>query len=63
MVSLNGESSNTLGHLDEELRQFISKEESTPFLEFARDIHNVGFNQEELEALKLIFLSRHKNNT
>lgn len=62
VVSLNGESAKTFKHLDEELRHFITKEESAPFLEFARDIHKIGFNQEELEALKLIFISRRQNN-
>ena len=48
-------------HLDKDLRQFISKEGSAPFLEFAKDIHEVGFTQKELDALKLIFLSRRKH--
>ncbi len=57
IVSLN-EKDEMLKHLDSELRQFISKEENTPFLEFARDIYKVGFTLEEMEALKLIFISR-----
>lgn len=56
-VSLNGDSA-VMGHLDAELKQFIAREDSAPFLEFARDIHEIGFTQEELDAMKLIFLSR-----
>ncbi|MFA5261802.1 MAG: helix-turn-helix transcriptional regulator [Candidatus Omnitrophota bacterium] len=46
------------GHIDSYIRQFISKSDSIPFLELAKDLYEGGFTKEELDALKLIFLSR-----
>lgn len=48
----------SFGHLDLILRQFISKEDSIPFLEVAKDLYDGKFSKDELEALKLIFASR-----
>jgi transcriptional regulator with XRE-family HTH domain len=48
----------TFGHVDIILRQFIAKEDSMPFIELAMDLYENGFTQEELEALRLIFMSR-----
>ncbi len=53
-------------HLNKELRKFIANEESTPFLEFAKNIHDIGFTKSELDVLTMIFMarsrSRSKNN-
>jgi len=46
------------GHIDPSVRQFISKNDSIPFLELAKGLYEKGFTKEELEALELIFLSR-----
>lgn len=48
----------SFGHLDLILRQFIAKEDSVPFVELAKELYDGNFTDEELEALKLIFLSR-----
>ena len=42
-------------HLDAEIQEFIEREDSVPFLEFAKDIHEIGFTEVELSALRLIF--------
>ena len=47
-----------MGHLDENLRQFIAKDDSEPYIEIARELYERGFNAEELEALRMILASR-----
>lgn len=56
-VLLDNETS-VVNHLDEDIKKFIEREDSAPFLEFAKDIHEIGFNEAELDALRLIFKSR-----
>lgn len=56
-VSFDDET-NVLIHLDKEIRAFISKEESAPFLEFAKNIHEIGFTKSELDVLTMIFMAR-----
>ena len=47
-----------MGHLDENLRQFIAKDDSEPYIEVARELYEKGFNANELEALRMILASR-----
>ena len=55
-----GQNDAVFEYLDEELQEFVMKEESIPSLEFAKEIHEIGFTRTELEALKLVFKSRQK---
>ncbi len=59
-VSLDNDAGIT-EHLDEDIKRFIEREDSAPFLEFAKDIHDIGFTEAELDALRLIFMSRQRN--
>lgn len=56
-ISLDDENK-VLGHLDKEIQTFIAKEESAPFLEFAKNIHEIGFTKSELDVLTMIFMAR-----
>lgn len=47
-------------HLDENLRQFIAKEDAAPYITMAKELYEGGFAQEELDALLLIFTGRKK---
>lgn len=49
-------------HLNKGLRKFIATEESTPFLEFAKNIHEVGLTKSELDVITMIFMGRSRNN-
>ena len=47
----------TMSHLDDNLRQFIARDDSIPYIEVARDLYEKGFNNKELEALRTILTS------
>lgn len=50
----------TMNHLDDNLRQFIAKEESVPYIMAGKELQERGLSKEELEALVSVFTSRKK---
>lgn len=47
-----------INHLDDDMRQFIAKDDSAPYLEVAKKLYEVGYDAEELEALRIILTIR-----
>ncbi len=58
VISLDDEK--LFSHLPKKLRQFAAKDDSPPYIQFAHDLYEEGFTEEELRALKLITMSRKK---
>ncbi len=50
----------SFGHLEKDIRRFTAKSDSVPFLEFAKDLYYGGFSKDEIEAMKLLFLTKRK---
>lgn len=48
----------SFGHLNKKIRGFIAKENSIPYIEFAKDLSNGGMTTEELDALRIVIKSR-----
>jgi transcriptional regulator with XRE-family HTH domain len=52
-----------IGHISKELREFISLEDSIPYLELSKEIREARLSKEEIEALKLIIMSKKKRSS